>query len=64
MLVQEYGVWDKLLFGHDYTFTTVDASIDGLYGLNRMLDGWAMTRLDEGQIKALIERDSLGILRL
>ena len=64
MLVQEYGVWDKLLFGTDYPFTTVDASIDGLYGLNRMLDGTAMPRLDEGQIKALIERDSLGILRL
>ncbi len=64
MLVQEYGVWGKLLFGTDYPFTTVDASIDGLYGLNRMLDGTAMPRLDEGQIKALIERDSLGILRL
>ena len=30
MLVQEYGVWDKLLFGSDYPFTTVNASIEGL----------------------------------
>ena len=27
MLVQEYGVWDKLLFGTDYPFTTIDASL-------------------------------------
>ena len=34
MLVQEYGVWNKLLFGSDYPFTTIDASIEGLYALN------------------------------
>ncbi len=27
MLVQEYGVWDKLLFGTDYPFTTVNSTI-------------------------------------
>ena len=27
MLIQEYGVWDKLLFGSDYPFTTIDALI-------------------------------------
>ena len=26
MLVQEYGVWDKVLFGTDYPFTTVNAT--------------------------------------
>lgn len=64
MLVQEYGVWDKVLFGTDYPFTTVDASIDGLHSLNRMLDGTALPRLDEGQIEAVIERDTLDLLRL
>ena len=64
MLVQEYGVWDKLLFGTDYPFTTVTASLDGLRGLNRMLDGCALPRLDEQQIEAVIYRDSLGILGL
>lgn len=34
MLVQEYGVWEKLLFGSDYPFTTPDASIEGLHRLN------------------------------
>ena len=64
MLVQEYGVWDKVLFGTDYPFTTVDASIEGLVGLNQMLDGTALPRLDEARIGAVIERDALEVLRL
>ncbi|MFT7696256.1 MAG: putative TIM-barrel fold metal-dependent hydrolase [Candidatus Latescibacterota bacterium] len=64
MLVQEYGVWHKLLFGSDYPFTTVDASIEGLFALNKMLDGTALPRLNENEIEALIHRDSLGLLGL
>ena len=64
MLLQEYGLWDKLRFGSDYPFTTIDASIKGLYALNKMLDGTALPRLDESQIDALINRDSLAILEL
>ena len=48
MLVQEYGVWDKVLFGTDYPFTTVDASIDGIRKLNDMLAGTALPRLNTG----------------
>lgn len=62
MLVQEYGVWHKLLFGSDYPFTTVTASIDGLRGLNRMLDGTALPRLKVEEIEALIHRDALRLL--
>ncbi len=64
MLVQEYGVWDKLLFGTDYPFTTVDASLAGLRSLNRMLEGTALPRLDPGEIESVICRDSLSILDL
>jgi len=64
MLVQEYGVWDKLLFGSDYPFTTVDASVEGLRSLNGQLEGTRLPRLDEQQIEALIHRDSLSILGL
>ena len=64
MLVQEYGMWHKLLFGSDYPFTTIEASIEGLHGLNGMLAGTALPRLDEEEIEALIHRDSLGILGL
>jgi hypothetical protein len=64
MLVQEYGVWDKVLLGTDYPFTTVTATLDGLRSLNRMLTGTSLPRLDEAAIENLIVRDSLALLGL
>lgn len=64
MLVQEYGVWRKLLFGTDYPFTTVDATIKGLRSMNAMLEGTALPRLNEQEIEAMIHRDSLTLLGL
>lgn len=62
MLVQEYGVWGKLLFGTDYPFTTVDATIKGLRSMNDMLEGTALPRLNMKDIEAMIHRDSLTLL--
>jgi predicted TIM-barrel fold metal-dependent hydrolase len=62
MLVQEYGVWDKVLFGTDYPFTTVNATLDGLRSMNKMLDGTALPRLDEKKIEAMIAHDTCAIL--
>ncbi|MBX7211148.1 MAG: amidohydrolase family protein [Verrucomicrobiaceae bacterium] len=62
MLAQEYGVWHKLLFGTDFPFTTVQASIDGLRALNDMLEGTKLPRLDAAEIEKLIHRDSLRLL--
>lgn len=64
MLVQEYGVWRKLLFGTDFPFTNVQATIDGLRGLNDMLEGTKLPRLNTDEIEALIYRDSLSLLGL
>lgn len=64
MLVQEYGVWDKVLFGTDFPFTTVNASIDGVRKLNHMLEGTALPRLDPEEIEKMIYRDTLGLLGL
>lgn len=64
MLVQEYGVWDKVLFGTDFPFTTVNASIDGVRKLNHMLEGTALPRLDSEEIEKMIYRDTLGLLGL
>lgn len=64
MLVQEYGVWDKVLFGTDFPFTTVNATIDGLRGLNDMLEGTALPRLKIDKIEELIFRDTLPLLGL
>jgi len=62
MLLQEYGVWRKLLFGSDYPFTTVDASLAGMRKLNDMLQGTALPRLDMEQMEQMFHRDTLGIL--
>ena len=64
MLVQEYGVWDKLLFGTDYPFTTVTASIDGIRKLNAMLEGTALPRLNGEAIERMIHRDTLAMMGL
>ncbi len=62
MLVQEYGVWDKVLFGTDYPFTTVEASLSGIRKLNDMLEGTQLPRLHSERIEQMIHRDSLSLL--
>jgi len=62
MLVQEYGVWDKVLFGTDYPFTNVAATLAELRGLNQMLAGTALPRLNEEAIERMIYRDTLPLL--
>ena len=62
MLVQEYGVWNKVLFGTDYPFTTVEASINGMRALNDMLDGTRLPRLNRDKMEQMFERDTLGLL--
>lgn len=64
MLVQEYGIWDKVLFGTDYPFTTVNETVNGLRALNNMVEGTNLPRLNEEKIEALIYRDSLTLLGL
>jgi len=64
MLVQEYGVWDKVLFGTDFPFTTVNATIQGLRTINEMLAGTTLPRLNVDAIEQLIYRDSLPLLGL
>jgi predicted TIM-barrel fold metal-dependent hydrolase len=64
MLVQEYGVWDKVLFGTDYPFTTVQATVDGLRNLNRMVEGTQLPRLNTDALERLIHRDSLPLLEI
>jgi predicted TIM-barrel fold metal-dependent hydrolase len=64
MLVQEYGVWDKILFGSDYPFTTVDASVEGIRGLNRMVEGTNLPRLDPASVERMLDRNTLELLEI
>jgi uncharacterized protein len=62
MLVHEYGVWNKLLFGTDFPITDVAESLAGLRNLATIqIDRF---RLPADQIEALIERDALPLLGL
>jgi uncharacterized protein len=64
MLVQEYGVWDKVLFGSDYPFTTVDASLEGIRRLNNMVENSSLPRLNPDSIEQMLFRDTLRILEI
>jgi hypothetical protein len=64
MLVQEYGVWSKVMFGTDFPFTTVNESIAGIRQLNEMTEGTKLPRLSTEEIERMIHRDSLTLLGL
>ena len=62
MLVQEYGVWSKVLFGTDFPFTTVNESVEGLRAVGRIrVDRF---QLPEERIEELINRDAFACLGL
>jgi predicted TIM-barrel fold metal-dependent hydrolase len=60
----EYGVADKVLFGTDYPFTTLEASLAGLRNINKVVEGTGMPRVPEEVIEGIIHRDTLGLLGL
>lgn len=65
MLVQEYGIWKKVLFGTDFPFTTVEATLSTLRELNQIFGGSdPRSRLDEVALEQLIRRDPLPELGL
>jgi uncharacterized protein len=62
MLVQEYNVWDKILFGTDFPVTTVSETVNGLRSLTDVkIDRFS---LPKEQIERLIHRDALSLLGL
>ena len=64
MLVQEYGVWNKVLFGTDYPFTTVEGTLQGMRSLNDMLEGTRLPRLNMDKMEQMFHRNSLELLQL
>jgi len=62
MLVQEYGVWNKLFFGTDFPFTTVNETIEGLRALcDIRIDRF---KIPSDKIEELIFRDALTLLEI
>jgi len=60
----EYGVEDKLLFGTDFPFATVESTIEGLKRVNRVVDGTCLPQIPRQVVERIIQRDSLKILGL
>ena len=62
MLVEEYNVWEKILFGTDFPVTTVAETATGLRSLaNVKIDRFS---LPAEKIEQLIHRDALSLLGL
>ncbi|WP_165219642.1 amidohydrolase family protein [Aquisphaera insulae] len=62
MLVHEYNVWEKILFGTDFPVTTVAETVAGLRGLGQIrIDRF---RLPAEEIERIIHRDALTLLGL
>lgn len=58
----EYGIQDKIFFGTDFPFFTVEQTIDGLRNVNAIVEGTNLPRVPEAVIEAIIHRDTLSIL--
>lgn len=60
MLVSEYRVWPKVLFGTDFPFTTVHETLAGLEKLRELeISGF---RLPRDEVGAMIHRDTARLL--
>jgi uncharacterized protein len=64
LFATEWGAMDKLLLGSDYPIITPQETIDGMRGVNAVVEGTGMPRVDEDAIERLIHRDSLSLLGL
>ena len=61
-LLEEYGAQEKVFFGSDYPATTTQQSMDGIRGVNRILEGTALPRVSGELIEGIIHRNPIDIL--
>jgi uncharacterized protein len=60
----EYRVTDRLLFGTDWPFATLDDTLAGLRGVNRLTEGTGLPRIPDGVIEGIVTRSTLDLLGL
>jgi len=60
----EFGAMNKLLFGSDFPFFTVEDSIQALRGINRFAENNFLPQIPEDEIEGIIHRNSLKLLEL
>ena len=64
ILMQEWGVTHKLLFGSDFPFWTPQQGMDEMRRLNDQVEGTNLPRIREEVFEEIIHRDSLELLGL
>ncbi len=64
ILMHEWGVTDKLLFGTDFPYWTPIEGMEKLRRLNEQVGGTNFPRIPDDAIEGIIYRDSLSILGL
>jgi len=60
----EYGVMDKLLFGSGFPSASAGQCIETLLGFNMLLADTNLPTVPRGNIRNIIERDTLELLRI
>ena len=63
-LATEWGVTHKLLFGSDFPLATPGETIDGLRGVNLILEGTKLPAIPVELIEGIIHADAIGALGL
>jgi len=58
----EWGVLGKLLFASDFPVSTPQENIEALRKVNNIVEGTRLPRVLEGELEALVNRDSLELL--
>jgi hypothetical protein len=64
VLMQEWGVTDKLLFGSDFPGWSPQEGMDKMRRLNEQVEGTNLPRIREDVIEGIIHRNSLELLGL
>lgn len=63
-LLVEYGAQEKVLFGSDFPFTTVEGSLQGIRKVNDILANSGLPRVPDEVIEGIIHRNALELLGL
>jgi len=58
----EQGVMDKLLFGSGFPSGNAGACMETLLGFNKLLGDTNLPTVPHGEIRSIIERDTLELL--
>ncbi len=60
----QHGVMHKLLFGSGFPYTSAAHCIEALYGINHLVHGTNLPPIPREQLRGIVERDALELLRI